>query len=153
MTKLDEALVKAQCKVISEGAKLKNDKLSKRSKYARLCIMAIIAMSALLMLSCTAFAAEETTSEETNAIANGIAGGMSSLYGLLRMVAIPIAAVAAVFAAFQIFAGGEKGMEKAKKVLLYTGIGIAVALLGPMIVKAIATWFQGVTHDVSVFNG
>ena len=147
MTKLDEALVKAQCKVISEGAKLKNDKLSKRSKYARLCIMAIIAMSALLMLSCTAFAADET-----NEIANGIAGGMSSLYGLLRMVAIPIAAVAAVFAAFQIFAGGEKGMEKAKKVLLYTGIGIAVALLGPLIVKAIATWFQGVTHDVSVFN-
>lgn len=147
MTKLDEALVKAQCKVISECANHKSNKLSKRSKYARLCIMAIIAMSALLMLSCTAFA-----EGENKAIADGIAKGMESFYGLLRMVAIPIAAVAAAFAAFQIFAGGEKGMEKAKKILLFTGIGVAVALLAPLIVKTIATWFQQVSHDVGVFN-
>ena len=80
-----------------------------------------------------------------------IASGMGSVYGVLKTIAIPIAAVALGFAAYQIFAGGEKGMEKAKKTILYTAIGIAIVFLAPTIINQISGWFSN-SGDAGVFS-
>ena len=74
----------------------------KRQRWFRVGLMVAMMSSMLLSLASPAFAAD--------AISTGIAGGMNSFYSVLRAIAIPIAIVAAVAAAFQIFTGGEKGM-------------------------------------------
>lgn len=148
MNKMDEILVKTECKALSAVSGKNPAKNQNIRKYARIGVMVIMAMTIFLALSCTVFAAGES-----DTIAAGIAGGMDSLYKVLRMVAIPIAVVTAGFAAFQIFTGGEKGMEKAKKLLLYAAIGIGIVLLAPIIVKTVASWFSSVEHGVGVFTG
>lgn len=55
------------------------------------------------------------------------------------------------FAAYQILAGGEKGMEKAKKTILYTAIGIAIVFLAPTIINQISGWFSN-SGDAGVFS-
>lgn len=82
-----------------------------------------------------------TTGNVGSSVASGIQGGLNSLWGLLKAVGIPVAAIAVVFAAFQIFTGGEKGMEKAKKTLLYTAVGVGILYLGPWLITTIAGWF------------
>ena len=142
MRKLDELLMTAQQGIVGMDPKT----VSKRVKTARIGFVAFSCISILLSLYSTAFA--------TDAIATGIASGMQQFYSLIRMISIPVAAVAVGAAAFQIFTGGEKGMEKAKKIIIYTGIGIGVALLAPKLVEMIAGWFQGAsrTSDVKKFT-
>ena len=105
MRKLDELLMTAQQGIVGMDPKT----VSKRVKTARIGFVAFSCISILLSLYSTAFA--------TDAIATGIASGMQQFYSLIRMISIPVAAVAVGAAAFQIFTGGEKGMEKAKKLL------------------------------------
>lgn len=83
-----------------------------------------------------------TSSDVGGSVASGIQGGLNSLWTLLKAVGIPVAAIAVVFAAFQIFTGGEKGMEKAKKTLLYTAVGVGILYLGPWLITTIAGWFS-----------
>ena len=121
MSAFDNAMIKAQCTAMDEASKMKQDKTS---KFARIAI---------------------------TAIEGQIASGMGSVYGVLKTIAIPIAAVALGFAAYQIFAGGEKGMEKAKKTILYTAIGIAIVFLAPTIINQISGWFSN-SGDAGVFS-
>ena len=108
-------------------------------KYARLASIAVLALTFTLSMGVSAFAAGDIS-----AISAAIANGMSSFYGVLKAVTVPIAAVAAVAAVFQIFTGGEKGMEKAKKIIIYTAIGVAIAYIGPLLIKTVAGWFDTV---------
>jgi len=97
--------------------------------------------SVFFMLTESVFA----TDGVTGTIEAGIANGMQDLYNLLKTIAIPIAVVCVVMCAFYIFTGGEKGMEKAKKIGLYTIIGIAVVFLGPILVTTVKSWFSSVS--------
>lgn len=102
-------------------------------------------LSALSAMTVPAFAAD------TNSIVNGVASGLGSAWELLKGIALPIAAIAAVFCAFYIFTGGEKGMEKAKKIGLYLVIGLAIVYLGPVIVEVVSGWFSS-SGNTNVFG-
>ena len=134
MSAFDNAMIKAQCTAMDEASKMKQDKTS---KFARI---AITAMACMAMLLTCVFA-------DGGSIEGQIASGMGSVYGVLKTIAIPIAAVALGFAAYQIFAG----MEKAKKTILYTAIGIAIVFLAPTIINQISGWFSN-SGDGGVFS-
>ncbi len=147
MNKFNEILVKAQCKKVNTMTEEDPKKRGNMRKYVCIGVMVVMVMTVILALSCTAFAAGSS-----DTIADGIADGMDSLYKQLRMVAIPIAGVSVGFAGFQFFFGGEKGMEKAKKSILYGAIGVAIVLLAPIIMKTVASWFSSVESGISVFR-
>ena len=81
MSAFDNAMIKAQCTAMDEASKMKQDKTS---KFARI---AITAMACMAMLLTCVFA-------DGGSIEGQIASGMGSVYGVLKTIAIPIAAVA-----------------------------------------------------------
>jgi 4-amino-4-deoxy-L-arabinose transferase-like glycosyltransferase len=110
-------------------------------RVASACVGFGATTSALLI---TAFASNTTTSadEAANNVVSGISTGLGSLYKVMTAVAIPIAAIVAAFCAFYILAGGDKGMEKAKKIGLYTAIALAIVYLAPLLVTMVQGWFE-----------
>ena len=115
MSAFDNAMIKAQCTAMDEASKMKQDKTS---KFARI---AITAMACMAMLLTCVFA-------DGGSIEGQIASGMGSVYGVLKTIAIPIAAVALGFA-----------------------IGIAIVFLAPTIINQISGWFSN-SGDAGVFS-
>ena len=91
----------------------------------------------------------------TDQIAQGVGTGLKSVYNVLKAVAIPVAVIAFALCAYKIFVEGEKGMEKAKKIAIYTVIGLAIVFLAPLVIKNVASWFSGLgtTSEGDVFGG
>ena len=87
-----------------------------------------------------------------DAIEVGINTGLSKIYGIITSVVVPVAAVSLAFSAYQIFTGGERGMESAKKIILYTLIGVAIVYLAPALVKQVADWFSDQSTTKEVFR-
>lgn len=146
MSKLNEKLIEAQCKTqcaVMNGAA--PEKTRKRIKYARLALITVCIVNLLMMMAFPALAADSIESR--------IAGGMQDVYKVIIAVCVPIAVIAFAFAGFQAFAGGEKGMEKAKKTALYTIIALGIILLAPIIINQVAGWFESGTGDTSIWNG
>lgn len=145
MSKLNEKLIEVQCKTqcaVMNGAA--PEKTRKRIKYARLALIAVCVVNLLMMMAFPAFA---------DSIESKIAGGMQDVYKVIIAICVPIAVIAFAFAGFQAFAGGEKGMEKAKKTALYTIIALGVILLAPIIINQVAGWFESDTGDASIWDG
>jgi 4-amino-4-deoxy-L-arabinose transferase-like glycosyltransferase len=107
-------------------------------RVASACVGFGATTSALLI---TAFA-DTSTDEAASSVVSGISTGLGSLYKVMTAVAIPIAAIVAAFCAFYILAGGDKGMEKAKKIGLYTAIALAIVYLAPLLVTMVQGWFE-----------
>ena len=144
MTKLDKTLIKAQCAVT---ANCTPETLKRRSKYARVGFIIMSCMSILMMMSAVCFAADTATIE------GKIGAGMKEVYTVICGIVVPIAVIALGFAGFQFFFGGEKGVEKAKKTLVYTVIGVGLILLAPLIVSQVSKWFTGGNNNNNVWNG
>lgn len=113
-----------------------------------------------MLLTTFAFAVDgEDASQATQAsgsgtaatIEQGVKTGMGKVYGIITAIAVPIAAVCLGFGAFQFFFGGERGVEKAKKICLYTLGGVALVYLAPVVVSEIASWFSS-TGDAGIFD-
>ena len=113
-----------------------------------------------MLLTTFAFAVDgEDASQATQAsgsgtaatIEQGVKTGMGKVYGIITAIAVPIAAVCLGVGAFQFFFGGERGVEKAKKICLYTLGGVALVYLAPVVVSEIASWFSS-TGDAGVFD-
>ena len=117
------------------------ERVTDRFNSAVACVSGAAASMAVAGISAFADGEGETTAAMGN-VESGIKSGLGDLWGLLKGIAVPIAAIAAVFCAFSIITGGEKGMEKAKKIALYLIIGLAVVYLGPLLVQTVASWFS-----------
>ena len=91
----------------------------------------------------------------TDSIGAAVGSGMQSVYNVLKAVAIPVAVIAFAVCAYYIFVSGEKGMEKAKKIAIYTIIGIAIVFLAPLIIENVTGWFSGLgtNSESNVFSG
>ena len=86
-------------------------------------------------------------------VGESIASGLGSAWALMKTIGLPIAGIAAVMCAFYIFTGGEKGMEKAKKIGLYLVIGLAVLYLGPWLIETASGWFSESGDATTIFGG
>lgn len=125
--------------------------------------LAIVLMLILttMLLTTFAFAADgEDASQATQAsdisaaattIEQGVKTGMGKVYGIITVIVAPIAAVCLGAGAFQFFFRGERGVEKAKSIWLYTVIGVALVYLAPVVVAEIASWFSS-TGDAGIFD-
>ena len=119
----------------------------------------VLMLVVLTMLMTTfAFAAEEATQATqpgeggtATTIEEGVKTGMGKVYGIITAVVIPVAVVCLGVGAFQFFFGGERGVEKAKKICLYTLGGVALVYLAPLIVTEVASWFSS-NGDAGVFG-
>jgi type IV secretory pathway VirB2 component (pilin) len=87
----------------------------------------------------------------SDTIATNVKTGLGSVYTVITAIVVPIAVIALAFCAFQFFMGGERGVEKAKKTLLYLVIGVALVYLAPVLVSSVASWFSGV-GNANVFS-
>ncbi len=90
--------------------------------------------------------------DTTSDITTGIKNAMSTLYKAMKTVGVVVAAVGVALAAFYLFTGGDKGMEKAKRVLLYTVIGCGILFLAVPIINFMADMFKDSSKDVSTLN-
>lgn len=76
---------------------------------------------------------------------------MDNVYGVMKGVGIVVAAIGIAMSAFQLFMGGDKGMEKAKKTIIYTAVGCGILFLAVPITNAIAGMFTDM--DKTAFSG
>lgn len=70
---------------------------------------------------------------------------MDNVYSVMKGVGVVVAAIGIAMSAFQLFMGGDKGMEKAKKTIIYTAVGCGILFLAVPITKAIAGMFNNMT--------
>lgn len=77
--------------------------------------------------------------EDNQKLVNSIYDGLSKVYSIMAKIVLPIAGVCIAASAFTIWLGGEKGIEKAKRVLLFTVMGIAIVFIAPAIIVAAHT--------------
>lgn len=77
---------------------------------------------------------------------------MDNVYGIMKGVGIVVAAIGVAMSAFQLFLGGDKGMEKAKKTIIYTAVGCGILFLAVPITKAIADMFSGSNDKFTTLN-
>lgn len=75
-------------------------------------------------------------SENNQKLVNSIYDGLKKVYSVLVKIVLPIAGVCVAACAFTIWLGGERGIEKAKRILLFTVIGVGVVFLTPAIIVA-----------------
>lgn len=84
----------------------------------------------------------------------GMKSAMTNIYSVMKGVGIVVAAIGIALSAFQLFLGGDKGMEKAKKTIIYTVIGCGILFLAIPITNAISSMFLNNTasKDFSSLN-
>lgn len=71
-----------------------------------------------------------------------------TFYTIIRSVGVSVAAIAVVLSAYQIFAGGEEGMARAKKIILFVAIGIVVIFIAPLVMVWIRDIMGGNSADI-----
>lgn len=124
--------------------KSKNLSFPLRRAFAIVLMLIVLTM----LLTTVAFATEDGTA---STIEQGVKTGMGKVYGIITAVVVPVAVVCLGVGAFQFFFGGERGVEKAKKICLYTLGGVALVYLAPLIVTEVASWFSS-NGDAGVFG-
>ena len=134
----DNAILKSQCTAICEIAKMKQDTTS---KFARIASTSMACMA--ILPTCA--------SADGGAIESRIASGLGAIYKIITAIAVLCAVIAALFSVYNFFFGGEKGVEKARKILIYAGIGLAIVYLAPVAVKQISIWFSD-SVDAGIFS-
>ena len=133
--KLDKRLISAS---LSAGDALGETRNSSKRAAVGTALMVPAAMSAMQVFA-------------SGTIESGVKDGLGKAYGVMKALAVPIAAIGVALSAFFIFTDSERGMDKAKKTILYTIIGLAIVLLGPGIVNQISEWF-GTSESDAVFS-
>ncbi len=83
------------------------------------------------------------TGGSADAIAAAIKTSVAGAYGAMKTIGVVVAAVGVCLSAFFLFTGGDKGMEKAKKTLLYTVLGCGILFLAVPIVNFMSGLFSG----------
>lgn len=93
--------------------------------------------------------ASSTSTTTTNAddIAGKIKTSVGNVYGAMKTIGVVVAACGVALSAFYLFTGGDKGMEKAKKTILYTVLGCGILFLAVPIVNFMASLFSGSSNE------
>ena len=96
----------------------------------------------------------------STAVVPAMAGGlvdqmqraMDNIYKIMKGVGVVVAAIGVAMSAFQLFLGGDKGMEKAKKTIIYTAVGCGILFLAVPITSAIVSMFDNVGDKDNNFS-
>ena len=92
----------------------------------------------------------------TPAMAKGLVDqmqtAMDNIYKIMKGVGVVVAAIGVAMSAFQLFLGGDKGMEKAKKTIIYTAVGCGILFLAVPITSAIVSMFDNVGDTDNKFS-
>lgn len=146
MNKLNEKLIKAQCAGTNFMYKngITPETIKKRAGTVRIIVSIMSVACLMLAMMVPAFAADTIESK--------VSGGLHNAYNVIQAVAGSIGAVGIAAGAILFFFGGKDSGEKAKKLILYSAIGLAVVFLAPIIVNQISGWFAGSDVD-GVWSG
>lgn len=111
----------------------------------------VICMTVILALAMCVSPAFASSQDPSTAIQNGVTTGLKQVYLVITAIVAPIAVVVIAFAAIKIFTGGEKGMQQAKTMAIYTVIALAVVYLAPLLISQVSSWFNGYS-DLDIFD-
>lgn len=125
-------------KYISAQAAIMNRSSDLDSKFGNAFVGTCLALTGA---AAPGFAAESATA----GIVEGIEKASDNIYGAMKSIGIVVAVIGVALAAFYLFTGGDKGMEKAKKTILYAVIGCGILFLAVPIVNL----FIGMFNDSS----
>lgn len=133
---ISRKIVSAQSYVMTEAPKY----------YSKTGMTFVAGCAALVGAGAPAFAAPNDVGQE---IANNIRDAAGGIYGAMKSIGVVVAVLGVAMAAFQLFFGGDKGMEKAKKTLLYTAIGCGILFLAVPIINFFSSLFDKSSKDLS----
>lgn len=115
-------------------------------------VMSIFVMGTTGTVLCSNTNANATT-QAADAIETGITEMANQIYKTMRSIITPLTIIGFAWAGFQFLLGGNQGTEKARKILMGAGIGLALVVFAPLFGQAIATWFASSgTGDLSQYN-
>lgn len=125
---------------------------STKRRLARFALAMMLCIALCMVMSIASFAADEVE-DGTNNLVTNIKSGLGSAYKTVAALVTPVAVLTLVFAAFKFFYGGERGVETAKKTILYLLFGVLLASLAPLIVITVSSWVDNSGDVTSVFGG
>ena len=111
----------------------------------------VIRILSMVLLMVMLFTTAAFATGPTEDLEEGVKGGLSQLYDLLRNGAIWIAVIVLAIAGIALIVSSQNGFDKAKNTLGRVFIGIALVFLAGFIVTEVAGWFVNV-GDAGVFN-
>lgn len=111
-------------------------------------LVLVIGMSATMGVAFCNDAAKQAT-DTINAAVEGVA---NNVYEVFKNAIMPFAGLALGVAAFKLIFGGQRGMEAAFKIILYSCGSVALVFLSPMLVKAFGGWFVSSAGNMSSVN-
>ena len=143
--KLKESAVKAKKKITEKMISAQAAALCDKEKYGSRAGRNFLAVCAALGgATVPAFASGTGGTGGTGSdIAAAIKTGVANAYGAMKTIGVVVAACGIALSAFYLFTGGDKGMEKAKKTLLYTVLGCGILFLAVPIVNFMSGLFSG----------
>ena len=104
-------------------------------------VSACMTIFCVMLLTVTALAEGETDVAMNN-IEEGVLQGTQRIYRIITSIALPITVVVFAWNLLAAIFGGEKGIDSAKKRLLYCIIILAGIWLAPVIVSQVQSWFS-----------
>lgn len=119
--------MKSQTTIVNGRAKSKL--WNKRAEIMSLSMFALVVMMAQQL-----FVHASGLNTEDQNLVTSIYNGLAQVYGVLYKAVLPIAGVCVAGCALTIWLGGEKGIEKAKRILLFTVMGMVIVFIAPAIV-------------------
>lgn len=135
-TKACKLMTRAQTALMCDGPAMFTCKAG--NMFLVLCFVCAIALLPVLAAS----------GNVAGDVANGISTAAEGLYDAMKHIGVIVAVLGVCLAAFHLFTGGDKGMDKAKKTLLYTALGCGVLFLAVPIVN----FFSGLFKDSGTGN-
>lgn len=138
---INRKLISVQSYVMAEAPNVLTSKAGNRFLGGCLAVSAAVV---------PAMATGETTGGE--GLVTQMQKAMDNVYGIMKGVGIVVAAIGVAMSAFQLFLGGDKGMEKAKKTIIYTAVGCGILFLAVPITSAIANMFSGSDNKFTTLN-
>lgn len=128
---------------------LENDSRAARIAQKAVTILAFVTIFALMafLLSGPAFA------DNADDIAGAIKSGTQKIYNIFTAIVPAITVVCFAVAAMQLFLGGQRDVDAAKKSLLRTLLVICLVYLAPIIINEVGGWFQTFSSQTDgIFN-
>lgn len=126
---------------------LTNNICSKRVIALMLSCMLCLSLFMSLNMNVAFCDGEASEDNPFSEVTTAIDDAAKSVYGLLRSIVAPIAAVMFAWAGLQFFFGGKGGTEAARKIIWGSIFGILLVALAPFLVSQVAQMGTEFTWD------